>query len=244
VTPTTRDSAPAAATRRPVRVVVGESEVLIREGIRRLFETVDGLEVVDAVSDLASLWAAVETRRPDVVVTNAGLPPTRTDEGIRFAVELRQSHPEIAVVVLSEQAEGDAAVNLFAGGVLGRGYLLKERVVDGTAFAETVRTVAGGGSHVDERIVESLLRPRDGRRSPAFAKLTPRDCEILRLMAQGMSNTAIARELGVTSRAVERHVGSIFSKLGIEDSPDNSRRVLAVLAYLDDGSAARRVPAG
>jgi DNA-binding NarL/FixJ family response regulator len=215
-----------------VRAVVAEGEVLIREGIRRVFETVEGIEVVDEAADLPSLWAAVEKLHPDVVVTDIRLPPTRTDEGIRFSADLRRRRPEIGVVVLGEDPEPAYATTMFGGGASGRAYLLKDRVVDGAAFAETVRTVAAGGSHVDIRVVERLFRAAPARRSATLANLTPRDAQILGLMAEGRSNAAIARELSVTSRAVERHVGSIFTKLGIGDSPDHSRRVLAVLAYL------------
>ena len=149
-------------------------------------------------------------------------------------MELRRRRPEIAVVVLGGDPDPEHATTMLGGGASGRAYLLKDRVVDGAALAQTIRTVAGGGSHVDVRVVEKLLAT-PARRSATLGNLTPRDGEILRLMAQGRSNAAIARELAVTSRAVERHVGSIFSKLGIVESPDYSRRVLAVLAYLADG---------
>ena len=223
-----------------VRVVVAEGEVLTREGIRRLVETSDGIEVVGAVADLPSLWGAVERVDPDIVVTDVRLPPTRTDEGIRFAVELRRRRPETAVIVLGEEPDSSFAAAMLGDGVSGRAYLLKDRVVDGASFAETVRTVAAGGSHVDVRVVERLLHEHPARRSATLGKLTPRDAEILGLMAEGRSNAGIARELAVTSRAVERHVGSIFTKLGIADSPDYSRRVLAVLAYLEDGREGAR----
>jgi DNA-binding NarL/FixJ family response regulator len=220
----------------PVRVVVAEDEVLVREGIRRLFESVDSIEVVEAVEDLNSLWGAVEAHDPDVVVTVVPMAPTFTDEGIRFAVELRQLRPEIAVVVLGDDVEEGYATALFDGGAAGRAYFLKHRVVDGPAFAEAVRTVAGGGSHVDVQVIEQLLAAENGRRTSTPGNLTPREREILGLMAEGRSNSAIARALTVSNRAVERHVGSIFTKLHIDDSPDSSRRVLAVLAYLKDGN--------
>jgi DNA-binding NarL/FixJ family response regulator len=223
----------------PVRVVVAEDEVLVREGIQRLFEGMESVAVLDAVGDVTALWAAVARYRPEVVVTDIRLPPSFTDEGIRFAQELRQHDPDAAVVVLSQHAEPVYATTLFEGGAARRAYLLKQRVADGATLAETVRTVAAGGSYVDVHVVEKLLRASEARRTARFDNLTPRDREILRLMAEGRSNTSIARELGVTSRAVERHVSSIFTKLGIDDSPDYSRRVLAVLSYLsgrDDGS--------
>jgi DNA-binding NarL/FixJ family response regulator len=215
---------------------VAEDEVLVREGIRRLFEAIDSIEVVEAVEDLASLWAAVEAHDPDVVVTVVPMAPTFTDEGIRFAVELRKLRPEIAVVVLGHDVEAVHAAALFEGGAAGRAYFLKHRVVDGAAFAETVRVVAGGGSHVDVQVIEQLLAAANGGRA-STPKLTPREREILGLMSEGRSNSAIARSLAVSSRAVERHVGSIFTKLGLDDSPDSSRRVLAVLAYLKDRKA-------
>jgi DNA-binding NarL/FixJ family response regulator len=218
----------------PVRVVVAEDEVLIREGIRRLFESVDTIEVVEAVDGLTSLWAAVEAHDPDVVVTVVPMAPTFTDEGIRFAVELREVKPEIAVVVLGRDVEAVQATTLFEGGAAGRAYILKDRVVDGAAFAETVRAVAGGGSHVDVEVIEQLLVAVNGRRASTPRNLTTREREILGLMAEGRSNSAIAHALAVSSRAVERHVGSIFTKLDVDDSPDSSRRVLAVLAYLKD----------
>jgi len=227
-------------TGKPIRVVVAEEEVLVREGIRRLFEDVEDVEVVDAVGNLPTLWAAVGSLQPDVVVTGEGLPPTWTDEGIRFSAELRLRHPGVGVVVLGRDAKPKYVAALFDGGGFGRAYLLKDRVVNGAAFAETVRTVAKCGSHVDVRVLESLLSPT--RHAPTLANLTPRDVQVLGLMAEGRSNGAIARELAVTSRAVERHVGSIFTKLGIQHSPEYSRRVLAVLAYLGEGGN-RAVPA-
>jgi DNA-binding NarL/FixJ family response regulator len=218
----------------PVRVVVAEDEVLVREGIRRLFESVDSIEVVEAVEDLTSLWDAVEAHGPDVVVTVVPMAPTFTDEGIRFAVELRQLRPDIAVVVLGHDVEAVQATALFEGGAAGRAYFLKDRVVDGPAFAETVRAVACGGSHVDVQVVEQLFAAANGARASTSGNLTPREREVLGLMAEGRSNSAIAHVLAVSSRAVERHVGSIFTKLDLDDSPDSSRRVLAVLAYLKD----------
>jgi len=231
-----------SGTLTPVRVVVAEHEVLVREGIRRLLETIGSIEVVDVVEDLTSLWTAVDAHDPDVVVTDVPLAPTFTDEGIRFAVELRQRRPEIAVVVLGHDVEAGQATALFQGGAAGRAYFLKHRVVDGTAFAETVRGVAGGGSHVDVEVVEQLFAAANGGRASTSGNLTPREREILGLMAEARSNSAIARTLTVSNRAVERHVGSIFTKLHIDDSPDSSRRVLAVLAYLKDrnGSVPRR----
>ncbi len=220
----------------PVRVVVGEHEVLVREGIRRLFETLDTIEVVDVVEDLTSLWASVDAHDPDVVVTDVQMAPTFTDEGIRFAVELRRLRPEIAVVVLGDDVDEGYASALVEGGAAGRAYFLKHRVVDGPAFAETVRAVACGGSHLDVQVVEQLFAAANGGRASTSGNPHPREREILGLMAEGRSNSAIARTLTVSNRAVERHVGSIFTKLDIDGSPDSSRRVLAVLAYLKAGN--------
>jgi DNA-binding NarL/FixJ family response regulator len=222
----------------PLRVVLAEDDLLVREGIRRILENVEGIRVPAAVDDLPTLWSAVGARRPHVVVTDIRLPPTFTDEGIRFAGELRKSNPEIGVVVLSQQANPAYAAALFAGGAARRAYLLRQRIADPAKLAEIVRTIAGGGSYVDVRVVEMLLKTADGRRNPTFANLTPKEREILALMAEGRSNGAIARKLLVSNRAVERHVSAIFTKMEIEDSPDLSRRVMAVLAYLSDGSGA------
>jgi DNA-binding NarL/FixJ family response regulator len=218
----------------PLRVIVAEPEVLTREGVRRILENA-GIRILAAVADSPALTAAVGAHRPDVVVTGIRLPPTSTDEGIRFAVELRKSDPEIGVVVLGHQVDAGYAARLFEGGATRRAYVLAERIADTASLVETVRTVARGGSFVDVQVVETLLSATDGRRNPRFGNLTPREREILALMAKGKSNVAIARELLVGSRAVERHVSSIFAKMDIEDSPDFSRRVMAVVAYLSDG---------
>lgn len=219
----------------PVHIVVAEDDLLVREGIRRLLENVEGVRVVEAVADLPALWDAVGAHHPHVVVTDIGLPPTFGDEGIRFAVELREANPDMGVVVLGRHVNPAYATTLFAGGAARRAYLLKQRIADTAALAEIVRTIADGGSYVDVLVVESLLSAAEARRNPTFGSLTPREREILALMAEGRSNGAIARRLVVSSRAVERHVSAIFSKMEIEDSPDFSRRVMAVLAYLSNG---------
>lgn len=230
-------------TAQPLRVVVAEDEVLIREGIRRILENAEGIRVMGAVADLPSLWNAVGARRPHVVVTDIRLPPTSTDEGIRFAVELAESNPEVGVVVLSQYVDAGYATTLFEGGATRRAYLLEQRIADPARLVEIVRTVARGGSYVDVQVVETLLRAADARRNATFGNLTPREREILALMAEGRSNGAIARRLVVSNRAVERHVSAIFTKLEIEDSPDFSRRVMAVLTYLSDGHADGRAAA-
>jgi DNA-binding NarL/FixJ family response regulator len=215
----------------PIRAVVAESDLLVREGIERVLEGF-GVEVLASVPDLPSLRSAVENLQPAVVVTEAALPPGESDEGIRFADELRRSAPEIGVLVLGTDAEADYATSLFVGDGAPRGYLLKPRIVDRGRFAEALAAVALGGSYLDTGVMPDFLESRE--RDDALARLTPREREILARMADGKSNAAIARELGVTIRAVERHIGSIFAKLGLEESPDVSRRVLAVLCYLAD----------
>jgi DNA-binding NarL/FixJ family response regulator len=216
----------------PIRAVVAESDLLLREGIHRVLEDF-GVEVLASVPDLPSLRIAVENLRPAVVITEAALPPGNSDEGIRFAAELGRSAPEIGILVLGTEADPDYATALFAGDGKPRGYLLKPRIVDRERFAEALVAVALGGSYLDTGVMKDFLESRD-HGDGALARLTPRDREILAAMADGKSNAAIARELGVTVRAVERHIGSIFAKLGLEESPDVSRRVLAVLRWLDD----------
>jgi DNA-binding NarL/FixJ family response regulator len=227
----------------PLRVVVAEDEVLIREGIRRILENAEGLRVLAAVADLPSLWDVVRARGPHVVVTDIRLPPTSTDEGIRFAVELRKSDPGIGVVVLTRYLDPTYATTLFEGGAARRAYLLEQRIADPAKLVEIVRAIAGGGSYVDAQVVETLLSAARARRNATFANLTSREREILALMAEGRSNGAIARRLVVSNRAVERHVSAIFTKMEIEDSPELSRRVMAVLAYLYDGRADGRAAA-
>jgi DNA-binding NarL/FixJ family response regulator len=214
------------------RIVVAEDELFVREGIRRVLESIEDVEVVAVVGDLPELERAVEYALPDVVITDIRLPPTFTDEGIRFAADLWLRDPGIGVVVLSQHVDPSYATTLFDRGAQARAYVPKERVTDRAELARVIRTVAEGGSHVDVRVVEELLGAAGRRSSPTFAALTPREREILRLIAEAKSNVAIARELGVTTRAVERHVSGIFSKMQIEDSPEVSRRVRAALAYL------------
>jgi DNA-binding NarL/FixJ family response regulator len=217
-----------------VRVVIADDELLIREGIQRVLERASGVAVVGTVSDLPTLRAAVDELRPDVVITDIRLPPTFADEGVRFAAELRLNNPEIGVIVLSQHADPGYATLLFEHGATRRAYMLKQRIADRAKLADAVQTVARGGSHVDVQVVERLLAAAEKRRNPDLNFLTPRERQILTLMAEGKSNSAIARELVVTRRAIERHINSIFTKMHLGDSPDFSRRVMAVLSYLAD----------
>jgi DNA-binding NarL/FixJ family response regulator len=215
-----------------LRVVVGEDSFLTREAITALLNDTAGIELVAACEDADSLRAAIERERPDVVLTDIRMPPDHRDEGIRLANELRDTRPEIGVVVLSQHAEPTYAVLLFEDGSHGRAYLLKESLRDREELVRAVVTVAEGGSVVDPLIVEELLEIQRRRRDSPLDRLTPRELEILGLIAEGRSNAAIAEKLVVTKRAVERHINSIFLKLGLRESDDISRRVKAALLYL------------
>jgi DNA-binding NarL/FixJ family response regulator len=217
-----------------VRVVLAEDDLIVREGVQHLIAGMDGLAVVAAVGDLPAVEQSVERLKPDVVVTDIRLPPTLTDEGLRLAGTLRERHPDVGVVVLSQQAEAAYARKLLEAGGGGRGYLLKERVTDRGQLETAIRVVAGGGSYVDSAVVERLLAASAERAADRVDALTPRETQVIGLIAQGRSNDAVARELGISTRAVERHVNAIFSRLQIADSPDVSRRVMAVLVYLED----------
>jgi DNA-binding NarL/FixJ family response regulator len=215
-----------------IRVVLGEDSYLAREGILRALEAIDDVDLVAACADLDELREAVDEEQPDVVLTDIRMPPTNTDEGIRFAGELRSSHPEIGVVVLSQHAEPLYATALFERGSDRRAYLLKERLRDRGELVRALHEVAGGGSVVDSRIVDELLLAQRHREDSRLDQLTPRELEILGMIAEGRSNSAIAEALVITKRAVERHINSIFWKLDLGESEDVSRRVKAVLVYL------------
>lgn len=215
-----------------IRVVLGEDSYLAREGICRVLEQEEDIEIVAMCSDLASLRAAVIENRPDVVLTDIRMPPTETDEGIKLASDLRLTDPDVGVVILSHYAEPLYAAELLNGSSDRRAYLLKERVQDGRELSCALREVAEGRSVVDPRIVERLLAAHKRRASSRLDALTPRELEILGLVAEGRSNGAISERLVITKRAVERHIHSIFWKLELGDSDDVSRRVKATLLYL------------
>ena len=213
------------------RVVLAEDNALLRAGLVRLVDAAEDLTLVGAAGDLPALTALVERERPDVVVTDIRMPPTHTDEGISVATRLRDEHPGMGVVVLSQYAEAPYALTLLAGGTAGRGYLLKERVADGDELAEAIRRVAAGGSVIDPTVIEGLVAAN--RAAPSdLDRLTPRELEVLGEMAQGKSNAAIAAALVLSERAIEKHTNSIFSKLGLSEERDLNRRVSAVLVYL------------
>jgi DNA-binding NarL/FixJ family response regulator len=211
-----------------LRVVLAEDSVLLREGLVRLLADSD-FDVLETCPDAESFLRAVEAHRPDLVIVDVRMPPTFTDEGVRAALVVRRQYPEIAVVVLSQYVEENYATELVASRSRGIGYLLKDRVADVGDFVATLRRVAAGGTALDPEVVQQLLS-RASRRDP-LARLTPRESEVLSLMAEGRSNTAIAAGLVVGEGAVEKHVSSIFSKLDLPPAAQDHRRVLAVLRW-------------
>jgi DNA-binding NarL/FixJ family response regulator len=213
----------------PLRVVIAEDAALFREGLSRLIAD-RGHEVVAAVGDPDALLAAVAERRPDVAVADVRMPPTHTDEGLRAAIELRRDHPQTGVLVLSQYIETRYAARLLEGNAAGVGYLLKDRVADVAEFADALARVAAGGTALDPEVVSQLVRA--SRHTDGIAALTPREREVLALMAEGRSNAGIGAALVVTGGVVEKHVASIFGKLGLPASEADNRRVLAVLRYL------------
>jgi DNA-binding NarL/FixJ family response regulator len=216
----------------PLRLVVAEDSLLVREGVGKLLGEQDDVEIVALCADYDELMAAVADYEPDVVLTDIRMPPTGTDEGIRAASELRETHPDIGVVVLSQYADPAYALALLESGSERRAYLLKERVSDPDQLLGAVRDVAGGGSRVDPKVVEALVAARSRARQSPLEHLTPREGEVLAEIAQGKNNAAVAAALGLSDRAVEKHINSLFAKLGLSEEPDIHRRVKAVLVYL------------
>ena len=212
-----------------MRVAIAEDSVLLREGLASLL-TDNGHEVVGACQTADDLLLKVRSHAPDVAIVDIRLPPTHSDEGLQAALAIRADHPETAVLVLSQYVEVGLALRLLADSAEATGYLLKDRISDVREFLEAVRRVAEGGSAIDPVIVSTLLSKR--REDDPLGTLTPREREVLELMAQGRSNQGIAESLVITTRAVEKYVSSIFGKLGIPSSSSESRRVLAVLMYL------------
>jgi DNA-binding NarL/FixJ family response regulator len=213
----------------PIRVLVGEDQPIVREGIVHVLAD-SGFDVVGTAADARDLVRKARLDRPGVVVTDIQMPPDHTDDGLRAALEIRAAQPGVGVLVLSQFLEDRYAFDLVADGAQGVGYLLKEKVGDLRVFTDAVRRVADGGSALDPDVVARLVGRR--RRNSPLDSLTRRESEVLALIAEGFSNAGVARELVVTVAAVERHVTSIFDKLGLQQSPDQHRRVLAVLNYL------------
>ena len=216
----------------PIRLVLAEDEYLVREGIRRLLETQPDLEVAAACGDLDSLLAAVHAQQPDVVVTDIRMPPGGADEGIQASERMRKTNPEIGVVVLSHYANPTYAVALLGGGSARRAYLLKERVRDLDQLVAAIRTVAEGGSVIDPKVVEALVAANARAEESPLNQLTPRERDVLREMAEGKNNAAIADALFLTERSVEKVIHSIFLKLGLTWETAVHKRVKAVILYL------------
>ncbi|NHI20811.1 response regulator transcription factor [Phycicoccus endophyticus] len=217
-------------------VVLAEDNALLRQGLAAALAEHEAVGEVRTAADLDELVAAVETSAPDVVLADIRMPPTHTDEGIRAAERFRRTHPGLGVVVLSQHADAEGALALVSGGSTGRAYLLKERVSDVDQLVATLVAVQRGDSVIDPHVVDALMRHRMRFEAGPVARLTAREREVLGLIATGDSNTAIAGHLGVTSRAVEKHINSIFSKLDLPPGDATHRRVAAVLLYLGDSA--------
>ena len=219
-----------------IRLVLADDHYLVREGVRRLLETREDFAVVATCDDLASLLAAVDAERPDVVVTDIRMPPGGTDEGIQAAERLRETHPEIGVVVLSQYANPKYVLALLEGGSGRRAYLLKERVEDLDQLAGAIRTVAEGGSVIDSKVVEALVAQTARDDESPLGQLTPRERDVLREMAEGKNNAAIAEALVLTERSVQKVIHSIFQKLGLTWETAVHKRVKAVILYLAESA--------
>jgi DNA-binding NarL/FixJ family response regulator len=224
-----------------LRIVVAEDNLLVREGLVRLLSAAPDIDVVASCDDYDAVVEAVEKQQPDVVLTDIRMPPTLSDEGICLARELRVSHPEIGVVVVSQYSEATQVLELFEDGSDRRAYLLKERLHDRAALVSAVRAVAAGASSVDAKIIDVLVYARAGVRGSRLFELTSREREVLAEIAQGKSNSAIAESLFLTKRSVEKHVNSIFLKLALGNSEDVSKRVKAALIFLAESQG---TPAG
>ena len=219
------------------RVAIADDAYLVREALGHLLASVPEIELVASCADLDSLRDRIAAESPDVVLTDIRMPPTGTDEGVRLAAELRETGPGIGVVVLSQYSDPAFVVRLFEHGSEGRAYLLKERVADREELVAAIAAVRDGGSAIDPKVVEVMVRSRAQAEASPLRELTPRELEVLALVAEGSSNSAVADSLVLTKRAVEKHINSIFLKLGLTHDPDEqsiSKRVKAVLMYLAD----------
>jgi DNA-binding NarL/FixJ family response regulator len=222
---------------RIMRLVFAEDSFIVREGVKALLQAIDGFDLVDVVEGPEELLASVDEHLPDVVLTDIRMPPTRTDEGIRAALEIRQRHQDIGVLVLSQYVEPDYALRLFESGTDGLGYLLKERIGDMDQLVDGIRRVADGGSVIDPKVVDALIEGRGMARRSKLSRLTDRELEVLEEVATGKSNAAIAEALFLSVRAIEKNINSIFTKLDLHPEPDVNRRVQAVLLYLTEQGA-------
>jgi DNA-binding NarL/FixJ family response regulator len=220
----------------PISLVVAEDSYLVREALRQLLESDPEMELRAVTEDANTLTAAIERELPDVVLSDIEMPPFRGGEGIHVAARLRETHPGMGVVILSQYAEPGFALELLEAGSAGRAYLLKERVGDRAELVAAIRAVAAGGSVIDPKIVDTLIAERARIADSVLGSLTTREREVLAELATGKSNGAIATSLFLTKRAVEKHINAIFMKLGLRDSDDVSRRVKATLMFLADGT--------
>jgi len=221
-----------------LRVVLGEDHYLVRKGVTRLLDRDDAVDLVGQAATRDELERAIETHRPQVVVTDIRMPPGHADEGLQIAAGLAHRHPGMGVVLLSQYLEPAYALALFASGSAGRAYLLKDRVQDGRELVRAIETVHAGGSVIDPAVIAAMMSAQERKRRSVLADLTPREREILAHLAQGKSNGAIAETLVLTKRAVEKHVNAIFAKLGLVNAPEISRRVTAALMALAEPSYA------
>ncbi len=219
-----------------IKVVLAEDSYLVREGVRRLLVTEPDIDLVAVCDDYDSLLSAIDRTEPDVVLTDIRMPPTGTDEGIRAAERLRQVRPAAGVVLLSQYADPAYALTFLERGTEGRAYLLKERVSDLDQLLGAIREVARGGSVIDPKVVEALVAARSRAAQSPLARLTPREREVLALLAEGKSNAAVAEGLVLSERAVEKHINSIFAKLNLPEGRNAHRRVKAVLLFLAEQS--------
>lgn len=219
-----------------IKVVLAEDSYLMREGLTSLLEALDDVVLVATAEDYDGLLAAVDEHSPDAVITDIRMPPTQSDEGIRAAIEIRAKYPDTGVVVLSQYAEPEYALKLFADGASGRAYLLKERVGDMDTLEKAMTEVTRGGSRIDPEVVDVLVAARIKEEKSQLKRLTPRELEVLAEMAKGLNNAAIAEALFISQRAVEKHINSIFTKLDLSLEEATHRRVQAVLLYLAESN--------
>jgi DNA-binding NarL/FixJ family response regulator len=230
-------SSEGTPTRHPTRVALAEDSLIVREGLQELLDREESIDLVATCQDRPTLMSAVEREQPDVVLTDIRMPPTFSDEGIEIANVLRETHSRIGVIVLSQYADPGYVISLFEHGSAGRGYLLKDGIGDAKELVAAVRTVAHGGSVIDPKVVESLVVAQQTREHSRLEDLTPREFEVLRLVAAGKSNKAIADALVLSRRSVEHHISAIFTKLDLVDESEVHRRVRATLLYLADNGA-------
>ncbi len=218
-----------------LRIALAEDNYIVREGIEQVLRGDEEIEVIASCADMPSLLAAVEAEAPDVVLTDIRMPPDGEDAGIQIASRLRKAHPQIGVVVLSQYSEPGFVLRLLDAGSEGRAYLLKERIADRGELTRAIRAVADGGSVIDPKIVEVLVKARSQAENSLLSEMTPRELDVLSALAEGKSNAAIAEDLVLTKRAIEKHINAIFLKLGLTYSPDAeqiSKRVKAALIFL------------